>query len=130
MGRRSDGFAGNEHEQQNAWYESDDEYDEQHGSSAHDDMGDTPVHAAAAREYFDRALADFDESSLETIIVPGSGVSMGEPLLRRLERPLTLRIAVLALIACILVTGIFAVTPLGADKANADYTWRAMRESG
>ena len=129
MGWQSDGFAANEHGQQNAWYESDEGYDEQRRESLHGDMGDTPVHAVAAREYFDRALADFDESSLDTIIVPGSGISMGEPLMRRRERPLTLCIAVLALIACILVTGIFAVTPLGADKASAESPFQVLASS-
>jgi hypothetical protein len=98
-------------------------------NSAHDDVRDTPVRAVAAREYFDRGVADYDESSLEPIIVPGSGIAMGEPLLRRRERPLTLRIAVLALIACILVTGIFAVTPLGAEKASAESPFQVLASS-
>jgi hypothetical protein len=53
------------------------------------------------------------------VIIPGTGVSMGNPFIKRRERPLTMRIAVVTLMACIVVTGLFAVTPL-TSNANGD----------
>ena len=52
-------------------------------------------------------------------IIRGSGVSMGSPFIKRRERPLTLRLALLTLTAFLVVTGLFAVTPLGSS-ANAN----------
>src|SRR6185437_16382601 len=46
------------------------------------------------------------------VVIPGTGVSMGNPFIKRRERPLTIRLGMLALMCCILVTGLFAVTPL------------------
>ncbi len=53
------------------------------------------------------------------MIIPGSGVAMGNPFIKRRERPLTLRLAMLTLTAFLVVTGLFAVTPLGSS-ANAN----------
>ncbi|MGH2518136.1 MAG: LysM peptidoglycan-binding domain-containing M23 family metallopeptidase, partial [Ktedonobacterales bacterium] len=66
------------------------------------------------------ALLD-DESALVPVVIPGSGVSYGTPFIKRRERPLTMRLAVIALMACILVTGLFTVTPLGS-KADGGLT--------
>lgn len=66
------------------------------------------------------ALLD-DESAMVPVVIPGSGVSFGNPFIKRRERPLTMRLAVVALIACILVTGLFTVTPLGT-KADGGLT--------
>jgi LysM repeat protein len=52
------------------------------------------------------------------VIITGTGISMGTPFITRRERPLTLRIAVLTLMVCILVTGLFAITPLGAGASG------------
>ena len=46
------------------------------------------------------------------VLIPGSGVSMGNPFIKRRERPLTMRLAIVTLMACILITGLLAVTPL------------------
>ena len=52
------------------------------------------------------------------VIISGSGVSMGTPFIKRRERPLTMRVAILTLTLCILVTGAFAVTPLTTSAAS------------
>ncbi|MGZ3679097.1 MAG: LysM peptidoglycan-binding domain-containing M23 family metallopeptidase, partial [Ktedonobacterales bacterium] len=57
----------------------------------------------------------------ETVVIQGDGVSMGNPFIRRRERPLTMRLAMLTLAACIVVSGLFAVTPLGTS-AEGDLT--------
>ncbi|HLZ21844.1 MAG TPA: peptidoglycan DD-metalloendopeptidase family protein [Ktedonobacterales bacterium] len=66
------------------------------------------------------ALLD-DESAMDPVVIPGSGVSYGTPFIKRRERPLTMRLAVIALMACILVTGLFTITPLGS-KADGGLT--------
>lgn len=53
------------------------------------------------------------------MIIRGSGVSMGNLFIKRRERPLTLRLAILTLTAFLVVSGLFAVTPLGSS-ANAN----------
>ncbi|HEX8035958.1 MAG TPA: LysM peptidoglycan-binding domain-containing M23 family metallopeptidase [Ktedonobacterales bacterium] len=57
----------------------------------------------------------------ETVVIQGNGVSMGNPFIRRRDRPLTMRLAMLTLAACIVVSGLFAVTPLGTS-AEGDLT--------
>ena len=53
-------------------------------------------------------------------IIPGSGtVSRGDALIPRRERPLVMRLAVLALTACVVLTGLFAVSPLAGSGADA-----------
>ena len=51
------------------------------------------------------------------VVIPGTGISMGNPFIKRRERPLTIRLGMLALMCSILVSGLFAVTPL-ATNAN------------
>ena len=63
----------------------------------------------------------YDEEAPLPVLIPGSGVSMGNPYIRRRERPLTMRLAIVALTACLLVTGLFTVAPLGA-KADGGIT--------
>src|SRR5258708_8752905 len=70
------------------------------------------------------ALAD--DSTKAPVIIRGSGVSMGTPFIKRRERPLTLRIAVLTLMVCILVTGLFAVTPLGTSANGGGSSFQAL----
>lgn len=53
------------------------------------------------------------------VIIPGSGVSMRTGFLPARERPLTMRLAVIGLTACVLLTGIFAVVPLSGLGAQA-----------
>jgi murein DD-endopeptidase MepM/ murein hydrolase activator NlpD len=63
------------------------------------------------------------------LIVPGDGVSMGAPFIKRRERPLMMRLTVFALIATILVTGIFAVTPLGSSANSSVSAFQAIAGS-
>jgi len=100
-----------------AQYEAYDGYDERDDSRASisagalvprgDDSNYLPVAAPAG--------------TTEPVLIRGSGVSMGNPFIRRRERPLTMRLAMLTLAACIVVSGLFAVTPLGT-AAEGDLT--------
>lgn len=63
------------------------------------------------------------------LVVPGSGVSMGSPFIKRRERPLTLRVAVLTLMATILVSGLFTVTPLGNTQQGSLSAFQALSGS-
>ena len=81
-----------------------------------------------------RALATRPEGGLATtpltdaelLIVPGSGVSMGDPFIKRRERPLSLRLAVLGLMTAILTTGVFAATPLGSSSTSQVSAFQAL----
>src|SRR5215468_41781 len=37
---------------------------------------------------------------IKPVLIPGSGVSMGNPFIKRRERPLTMRLAIVTLMAC------------------------------
>ena len=43
---------------------------------------------------------------------------MGRPFIKRRERPLTMRLAVVTIMVCLLVTGLFTVTPLTGFHAG------------
>jgi murein DD-endopeptidase MepM/ murein hydrolase activator NlpD len=87
----------------------------------------------------DRALVARDENAnlpalaqpgeVAPFIIPGTGVSMGTPFIKRRERPLTLRLAILTLMVCILVTGLFAVTPLGSNADSGESSFQALAGS-
>ncbi len=55
-------------------------------------------------------------------LIPGSGVSMGNPFIKRRERPLTMRLAVFTLMTCILITGLFSVTALGESGTGGAFS--------
>ncbi len=63
----------------------------------------------------ERAVALPTQAAAAPVVIRGSGVSMGNPFIRRRERPLTMRLAITTLIACIVVTGLISITPVGAD---------------
>lgn len=63
------------------------------------------------------ALADDDDPG--PLIIPGSGLSMGTGFLPARERPLTMRLAVIALTAFVIFSGLFAVAPLAGQGAQA-----------
>jgi murein DD-endopeptidase MepM/ murein hydrolase activator NlpD len=69
------------------------------------------------------ALA-LDESG--PMIIAGDGVAMGNPFIKRRERPLTMRLTIISLMACILVTGAFTITPLGASASNSISSFQAI----
>jgi murein DD-endopeptidase MepM/ murein hydrolase activator NlpD len=89
---------------------------------------------------YDRALApiDGDSALLPSLVtgesgpfvIPGTGESMngplGGPFGPRRARPLTMRIAIVTLATCILVTGLFAVTPLGSSAASGLSSFQAL----
>lgn len=60
------------------------------------------------------------------VVIPGTGVSMGNPFIKRRERPLTIRLGMIALMCCILVTGLFAVTPLGSNASGSISSFQAL----
>ena len=62
----------------------------------------------------------------EPVLIRGSGVSMGTPFIQRRERPLTMRLAMLTLAACIVVSGLFAVTPLGTSAEGNLSSFQAL----
>ena len=68
------------------------------------------------------ALADdAEDDPTPTVFIPGTGVAKAHPFIRRRERPLTLRVALIALIVAITLTGVFAVSPLiGVAPAAAN----------
>lgn len=75
----------------------------------------------------DHALAPVgDSDDLAPVIIPGTGMSMGNPFIRRRERPLTMRLAIITLMACITVTGLFAVTPLGTSAQGDGTSFQAL----
>lgn len=125
MGWTSDGFSGDD---QRSWYDH-----TAHAASANNGWGDDvltddPIRAMVAHnDAWD--VSDTSEAPSQTLIVPGSGISMGEPFIQRRERPMALRISMLTLIACILITGIFSISPLGADSTNVGGAFQALAGS-
>ncbi|MBF6589751.1 MAG: peptidoglycan DD-metalloendopeptidase family protein [Ktedonobacterales bacterium] len=92
----------------------------------------------------DGALVAATERPKAPTVIAGTGTSMGTPFIRRRQRPLTMRIAIFTLIASILVTGLFALTPLGGNadagissfqafsgvaiwRKQTDYQWYQVR---
>ncbi len=59
-------------------------------------------------------------------VIPGAGEAMGNPFIRRRPRPLTMRIAIVSLITCLLVTGLVAMTPLGSSGASGLSSFQAL----
>jgi murein DD-endopeptidase MepM/ murein hydrolase activator NlpD len=59
------------------------------------------------------------EDDTGPIIIPGSGLSMGTGFLPQRERPLTMRLMVIALTACVVFAGLFTVVPLSGLGAQA-----------
>src|SRR5215467_9331910 len=63
------------------------------------------------------------------VLIPGTGVSMGNPFIKRRERPLTMRLAMITLMACLLVTGLFTVTPLTSTSAGGGNSFQLLSGS-
>lgn len=136
MGRNRD--RSNETHRQDDWDESaysgavsDDsaQYDT-YGDGYYDDSAEYsaeyPSRALMARED-DRAPALYEEPSKpRPVVIPGTGVSMGEVYLKRRERPLTMRVAILTLLAVMILTGLVSVTPLGASAQPTVSSFEAL----
>ena len=97
----------------------DDGYDDGYGRGGamipYDDTGDR--------------LPALTQDETGPIIIAGDGVTMGDPFIKRRERPLTMRLTVIGLMTCILVTGMFAITPLGASANNSISSFQAISGS-
>lgn len=74
----------------------------------------SPEGRALATRADDLAPALHAPSAPEPMLIPGTGVSMGFLVMPRRARPLTMRLATVILIVTVIVTGLLAVTPLGA----------------
>lgn len=75
----------------------------------------------------DQGLATYDtQSSHAPVVIPGTGVSMGSPFIKRRERPLTMRLAVLMVVATLLITGMMSVTPIGASAQPGVSSFEAL----
>jgi hypothetical protein len=129
MGWTSGGFSGDD--DQRSWYYSaaDAPSDRRSYGDWDDDIpADDSVHALVAH---DNAwnMSETSDAPSETLIVLGSGISMGEPFIQRRERPMAMRIGMLTLITCILITGIFAISPLGTSQASGGSAFQALAGS-
>jgi murein DD-endopeptidase MepM/ murein hydrolase activator NlpD len=94
-------------------------------TDAYDD--DTDSSRALAPRDAARGLAPLDESSAHSpVVIPGTGVPMGMPFIKRRARPLTMRLAVLTMVATLLVTGLMSVTPLGASAEPSVSSFEAL----
>ena len=51
---------------------------------------------------------------------------MGRPFIKRRERPLTMRLAVVTIMVCLLVTGLFTVTPLAASTPGGSSMFQVL----
>ncbi len=129
MGWTSDGFPDNDDQQ--AWDGG--ALEATNGQPSADDSdydpSDTSVRAVVAQDFSTRRLPAMSDTARAPVIVRGNGVPMGTPFIKRRERPLTLRIAIFTLMACIIVTGIFAVSPLNTGQASAGSAFQALASS-
>jgi hypothetical protein len=69
-------------------------------------------------EYLPAEFDDEDDAAEEEtgpVVIPGTGVPMGDPTLGMGRRSLTMRVAILTLMTALLASGLFAVTPLGSS---------------
>ena len=71
-------------------------------------------------------VEDEEELPPPTVFIPGTGVAKAHPFIRRRTRPLTLRVAVVALIVAITLTGVFAVSPLIGMAPGAANSFQAI----
>ena len=118
---RSEGHDDGEHftdvNPRNAW----DGYDEEWASESRSDRSLAAWNGGGALEKL--------SSDTGPVIIAGDGVPMGNPFIKRRERPLTMRITAISLMAAIIVTGIFAITPMGASGASQVTAFQALAGS-
>lgn len=91
---------------------------------AYDETGEARALAPIDSE---QGLVGYDEQSRQVpVVIPGTGVSMGTPFIKRRERPMTMRLAVLMVVATLLVTGMMSVTPLGVAAQPGVSSFEAL----
>ncbi len=111
-------------------YAADDEFDDDYADERSEHSAEYPAWGES-REVValddDHRLATFDDTpSTGPVLIPGTGVSMGQLYIKRRERPLTMRIAVLTLLTAMIVTGLVSVTPLGAAAQPGVSSFEAL----
>jgi murein DD-endopeptidase MepM/ murein hydrolase activator NlpD len=52
------------------------------------------------------------------LLIPGTGTSMGNPFIKRRPRPLSMRLAIVTILACLLITGLISAAPLSSSQAG------------
>jgi LysM repeat protein len=92
--------------------------------------GYSEEYSAAGRALTPRDERDYLPALIEDesgpLVIPGSGVPMGDPKLGRTHRSLTMRVAVLTLMGAMLMSGLFAVTPLGSSADGSASSFQAL----
>ncbi len=94
-----------------------DTYDSEDAASGY--AAELPVDAVDDEE---RAVTPYQSGSLATVsasmpavtVIKGKGRPAGHPFIRRRKRSFTMRLVIITVSACILTTGLFAVSPLGS----------------
>jgi hypothetical protein len=141
MGRRGydDRHDGREEDRYDDYTDERRAYDE--GYTGEYETGYTDYGAGYSEEYSaaDRALVPRDESDYlpavvedETgpVVIPGNGLPMGDPTLGMgRSRSLTMRVAVLTLMSALIVSGLFAVTPIGSSADGYASSFQALSGS-
>ena len=108
-----------------AGYDEYDAYDDDAGDGDEDESrwsDEHPAGGSVGRRASDQRVATrsaelspaaYGEPETGPTLIPGTGVSMGLPFIKRRARPLTMRLATLALVVAMIVTGLISTAPLG-----------------
>jgi LysM repeat protein len=116
-------------------YPADESQYSDYGYEPHDEDGDLDSPSELHSRLDESALMPYESAGvpalsngkdIKPVLIPGSGVSMGNPFIKRRERPLTMRLAIVTLMACLLVTGLFAVTPLTNATASGGTSFQVL----
>jgi hypothetical protein len=69
-------------------------------------------------------ITSCETTSLTTpVLIPGTGVSMGNALMKRRQRPRSMRLAILTVTVCLVIAGLLTAVPLGlaGDISNSGF---------
>ncbi len=102
------------------------EYDAYDDDDDLDESAEYPARGLARRDDAQAPALYDDAARPAPVLIPGTGVSMGNLYIKRRARPLTMRIAVLTLLAVMIVTGLVSVTPLGASAQPSVSSFEAL----
>jgi LysM repeat protein len=68
----------------------------------------------------DVRLAPFTATPADApVLISGSGVSMGTPFIKRRQRPLSMRLAMVIILTCMLLTALISAVPLSLNNGNS-----------